>query len=325
MSPERNAFILRITHTKHDGVQEALERDEVMIGWSRAQGLLHEEDWYVFRQIMKDAYHPGDKSFRGAGAAGGHMWRFLRDMKPGDRILVPHGSEFFVAEVAGPARYDASKVEEDTAFRRPVRWLNAKRPIARSLARAALLLRMKARGTTADATDLIGDIEECLKLASRGEAPTFASDLEKRLKQQTLDEILTGRITDYGFERLVRDLLTQLGAHTSEIVARSKDMGVDVKATFRVAGVVPLVVGVQAKHYKPEYPIDVEVVDQLVRGIEAEGDVNVGMIVTSGRISEEAREGAGAYTERTNIPIQLVEGDELATLVVEYGLPRERE
>ena len=31
--------------------------------------------------------------FRQAGNAGGHMWRFIRAMKTGDLVVVPHGSE----------------------------------------------------------------------------------------------------------------------------------------------------------------------------------------------------------------------------------------
>jgi hypothetical protein len=37
------------------------------------------------------------------------MWRFIRAMKPDDLVVVPHGAEFFVAEIAGPATYDQSK------------------------------------------------------------------------------------------------------------------------------------------------------------------------------------------------------------------------
>lgn len=54
------------------------------------------------------------------------MWRFIREMNVGDLVVVPHGSEFYVAEVSGPAMYDESKVEEDTAYRRNVKWLNDK-------------------------------------------------------------------------------------------------------------------------------------------------------------------------------------------------------
>jgi len=40
---------------------------------------------------------------------------------------------------------------------------------------------MKTPGTSADGTDLLEEIIECLSLAEKGQAPTFESDLQSRL------------------------------------------------------------------------------------------------------------------------------------------------
>ena len=90
------------------------------------------------------------------------MWRFIQDMKVGDLVVVPHWSDFYIAEVTGPAFYDASKKDEDKAYRRQVIWLNNKNPIPRSLAKSALISCMKTQGTCAYATDLLDEILECL-------------------------------------------------------------------------------------------------------------------------------------------------------------------
>jgi len=68
---------------------------------------------------------------------------------------------------------------------------------------------------------------------------------------------------------------------------RGKDKGADLLATFLVAGAFQQVVAVQAKHWQPDPPVGPDVVQQLINGIEAES-ANLGMVITSGSISEEA-------------------------------------
>jgi len=58
-------------------------------------------------------------------------------MTDGDLVVVPHGGQFYVAEVAGPVRYRPEKVDQYSAFRRSVRWMNDGTPIPRAQAWAA--------------------------------------------------------------------------------------------------------------------------------------------------------------------------------------------
>jgi predicted Mrr-cat superfamily restriction endonuclease len=58
--------------------------------------------WEKFREIVRRAYYLEEATLRKAGAAAGHMWRFIRDMRRGDLVVAPWGREFFVAEIAGP-------------------------------------------------------------------------------------------------------------------------------------------------------------------------------------------------------------------------------
>ena len=44
------------------------------------------------------------------------------------------------------------------------------------------------------------------------------------------------------------------------------------------------------------------------------------MVITSGTISHEAIAEAEIYTEEAGVPIYLVDGEQLATLIVELGL-----
>jgi predicted Mrr-cat superfamily restriction endonuclease len=124
---EKQAFVLRISH-EMDAFPEALQNNQLIIGWAYAEGLLEPTiEWKQFREIISTAYYSEEPNLRRAGAAGGHMWRLIQDMKVGDLVVVPHWSDFYIAEVTGPAFY-ASKKDEDTAYRRPVMWLNNKNP-----------------------------------------------------------------------------------------------------------------------------------------------------------------------------------------------------
>ena len=317
---EKRGFVLRMK----DHVPEALEKNHLIIGWGTAKGLLNPElEWEEFREIISKEYYPNAENLRPAGNAGGHMWLFIRVMVVGDLVVVPYGSEFYVGKVDGDAFYDEN-VDEDWAYRRTVKWLNDKRPIPRAFARSALVSRMKTQGTCADATDLVEEIEDCLEIEKSDTKPSFVTDLKNRLIKETLDELRSGRMDDYGFERLIATVLRGLGAIVEpEIVPRSKDKGIDIYATFLVAGTFRQVVGIQAKHFQPKPPVGADVVRQLIRGIEnGREPVTLGMVITSGEFSPEAAAEAERYAQGGGISIELVDGEQFAGLIVEHGLDK---
>ena len=64
-------------------------------------------------------------------------------------------------------------------------------------------------------------------------------------------------------------MLRRLGAVDAKVIPTRLDKGIDVVATFRVAGTLQVIVGVQVKHYyNPEPPVGASVVRQLIGGIE---------------------------------------------------------
>lgn len=320
MTREQQAFVLRIAPSKVDRVQEALSENQIIIGWSKAKGLLDADlSWEQFREIIGNTYHSDEETLRKAGAAAGHLWRFIREMNEDDLIVVPYGPNFYVAKVTGPAVYNTNKIPDDTAYRRPVQWLNGEKPIRREVAKSALIARMKTQGTCAYATDLLDEIKECLQIASSAQAPTFQTDLQSRLVRETLDELRGGRMDSFGFERLIQTVLKGLGAEDVRIVPRNQDKGADIRATFLVAGAFRQIVAVQAKHWQPNPPVGKEVVEQLIKGIEAES-ANLGMVITSGTISSEAEEVARKYFDEKGTQIELVDGVQFAKLIVEHGI-----
>jgi predicted Mrr-cat superfamily restriction endonuclease len=235
-------------------------------------------------------------------------------------VVVPYGSNFLVAQVAGNIEYREDKAEEDTAHRRKVTWLNDGQGIPRIYARSALHSRMSIRGTSADATDLLDEIQEALQQAQTGESPSFANDLRIRLVEQTLQEIRSGRIENFGFERLVANLMLSLGALEAPILNRAtEDKGADILASFMLAQTFEFTIAIQAKHYGPDPPVEPTVVDQLVVGMESAG-TPLGWVVTSGTFSEEAALRVAEKEEQYGYQIQLIDGEQLSAMIVEGGL-----
>ena len=306
---------------KVDRVQEALECNELIMGWGEAEGLTDEDlSYWEFREIIHQTFHPHREEYFKSGKAARNLWRLIREMKKGDLIVVPHGSNFYVAEVTeGKAYRHIDESEEDVTYRRPVVWLNGKKPIPRSWARAALQSRMNVRTTSNSAEDLVSEIEEALTLAQQEGTPSFDSDLRSSLVSAAREELIGGRMNSYGFEKLIARVLKSLGALNVRIVPRTKDVGADIVASFRIAESFQLTLAVQAKHYRPEPPVGPEAVKELLSGMEAE-NAQLGIVVTSGEFSQEAHDLVENAQDEKGILIQLMDGEGLAALIVESGL-----
>lgn len=142
-------YILDENQEWHDRIPEGLVSEELIIGWSRARRLLRPElSKQDFRDFLKGMY--GYNNYQ-AGAHVGSLWSFIREMMPGDLVIVPQkgSDEFYMAEVGnGPVRYHGSKILDGTAIRRPARWFNHGMPINRRHASELLRKVLSARQRT---------------------------------------------------------------------------------------------------------------------------------------------------------------------------------
>ena len=315
------AYVLRVAPGTSK-VAEALADGDLIVGWSLADGLLNEGlSWAEFRGIIHQTYHEGDGNYRRSGHSAGQIWRFIREMNIGDWVVVPDGGGFYVAQVTGPARHEPAKVNDDTAYRRSVRWLNPENPVPRRYARASLQSRMKYKSVCVEATDLLEEIHEALATIRQTEIPSFDADLRVRLIDQAKHELQPGRMNHTGFEKAEANVLEAIGGKEVRIVPRSKDKGVDVLAEFTLAKTFAFTLGVQAKHYQPSPPVGAWVVEQLVEGMDAEG-ATIGWVATSGTFDEEAESRRDELAAEKGYQIELVDGDQLAAMIVDSGLER---
>lgn len=312
---ERQAWVIRMSTGGGDVVDDGLRDGFVYLGWSSAEGLISCDDYWRFRDIVHDTYYSEDDSYVRSGRAASQLWNFIREVKTNDLVVVPHGPEFYVAQVEGPAEYDDETGPEDTAHRRRVRWLNDGRAIPRTSARSALISRMRSRQTLTSGSDLVSEIHEALGSAEAGEAPAMAASLREALIQTTKQELLTGHMDERRFEEMVRDLVLALGAVDAHIVSRQQDIGADIEAEFSVGHFANIPVRIQVKYWRGEassYPVD-----QL---LNAMADVDLGVVVTTASFSEAVRDYATARGEEAGKQLILVDGDELCRLIVDYGL-----
>jgi hypothetical protein len=87
----RNAFILRLTPLGQDLTQEALEKDEIFVGWKEVKDLLKEDlSFDKFRERVKAAYNIENN--RSAAAFARFLWEFLTGLTRPPPAPVTEGS-----------------------------------------------------------------------------------------------------------------------------------------------------------------------------------------------------------------------------------------
>ncbi len=278
----QQAFVLRL----NERLPAAKQGGVVGVGWCDARDLDKLHDWESFKLILKNAGY-GD-SERALGNAAGSLWRFFVTMRKGDILVIPSpDSGFYLASVEGNVFYDEAGRSSDFAWKRPVRWLNDQ-PIPRSFARNELQMRMKARQTCVDATDLLMEIRE----TQQRKTPIDFGDEVLQGAYASVVKALLSALTDRGLEELVRKLAEANGAHSIVLAKNSGRKGdADVLATY------DLRIGKQDAKIRVAYQIkqhwnesDSVGIQQLLERMEDSlGEIDRGCFVTTAKeISKEA-------------------------------------
>ena len=216
-----------------------------------------EESWrYLedeFEQIWK--IHPKSRY---------SLWYFVREMKAGDRVLVPQAGIFSIYEItediplcirdvdiAGLREWDieagrvislapsgllrlAEEEEElHLGFARRVREIRTNIPRA-LFADAALTSRMKIRCTTSDISDLNENIERSLSFHSSGTPIDLHATLLEKNTDATLEAIKSD-LNDKKLEILVGWYFKKVGANKVDLPSKNesgKEGDGDIVATF---------------------------------------------------------------------------------------------
>lgn len=313
------AFFVRQT-TNQDWSEDAIKTSRIFIGWAEAKGLIEmaaADDYYGLREIIKNRYYPNASTYHGAGISSGHLWRFIKEMRPGDLVVIPCGEGLYIGEVTGDCQYAPEEVDNDRAYYRQVKWLYDK-AVPRTYFKNDMQRAMKGYGTVIDISQCGDDIKHVLKLVHLGEKPVLRDEIHDKVFSALLEQLYDGRLNDYDFERLIEAMLKKKG-YATYIVPRRNDTGTDIEAGAPLFGGFSAPVFVQVKQYKPHTTVEKEVFEKLL--LSMHGHANYGVVVTTAEMGDEARqyimevnEGDGPYQ------LAFIGGEQLCEELIAAGL-----
>ncbi|ASY58304.1 hypothetical protein [Sinorhizobium sp. CCBAU 05631] len=153
-----NVFAFRLKPSRIDRVGELLADNQIAVGWSRAADLLQKAgSKEEFRSVLNTTYP--DLSKRGRlGHDTNHVWRFMRLMKKGDIVIVPHGRAIHFLAVEGEVTLHPKKLNTDTVIRRDVRSLFDGKALSRVSLPSRLRKALTFRETSQDLTSVRDEV-----------------------------------------------------------------------------------------------------------------------------------------------------------------------
>lgn len=141
-------------------------------------------------------------------------------------------------------------------------------------------------------------------------------DHNQEVKKKLKTRINKSSSTD--FEKLIGyDLLPALGFEDVVVTPPSHDGGIDIRGTLVVGDVVRIQIAVQVKNWTKNNVTRPDI--QKLRG--SLGKNELGLFITSSDFSDGARKEAEKDGE---IPISLMNGEQLITLLIEHGILSKR-
>lgn len=191
---------------------------------------------------------------------------------------------------------------------------------------------LKTEGLTPEASMYAQILTEIQRREKQGKIPRFeklgngmvgltiwkSTGLERHIdsfndKQRKILMERMMQLNPQDFEELITTLLSKMGFSEVSRTPYGGDGGVDVRGIMTVYDVIHIKLAVQAKRWKVN--VQSPVVQQLRGSL---GTDERGLIVTTSNFSKGARDEATRSSSHT--PIDLIDGDQLVSLLVEYNL-----
>jgi restriction system protein len=281
----------------------------IAIGWFDSDNL----DWLNSEKnpekaldTLKDMFrekHP-DNSESSVGMKCGEIFRFVREFKEEDIVLVPEPQErkIIIGKITGQYRYvDSPKDECDYHHRRTVEWLKtvSRDEVSQKLRNSLVWL------TVVSLEDHSLEINALIQ-GQKAKLP------EKEVTGEGLYEAVIERLKEMNardFERFIAHLLNIIGFDSATPMNYVGDKGIDVIGNLN-AGLTSITLHVQVKKVSSSLGND-EVLK--IRGTL--GQDEHGAIITTSRFTRQAEE----ESRRSGVkPITLINGDNLVELILEH-------
>jgi len=269
-----------------------------------------------------------DQSDRTIAVWVGQYHKFVNEMAPGDSIITYAGDRrtYFVGKIIGACQFDPKRVGE-LEHVRDVEWqfeverdrlpgsvknrLTSQTSVFKISPEVLVAILATAKGNAShtshqSATEAaIGT--EVEPLSADESVEDMRHELEVKARELIKDRIV--RLDPYEMQDLVAGVLRAMGLKT-RVSPRGPDRGCDVLASPDGLGLSQPRVFVEVKH-RPKLQTDAQMVRSFLGGRRA-GDN--GMYVSTGGYSKDARYEA----ERSNIPIALIDLEDLVGLLVQH-------
>lgn len=309
------------------------------IGWSDFS-----EDSFVLR-LQNHGVEGLDEAMQEAGWGlprnRWNLWRFIKEMRKGDVVLVPSWGEFSLFELADDTVYtnesmdgsiykdwngEMAKLHEDGYYYNvndkviDLGFYRKVKPILTNIPRDGyadqeLYSRMKIRQTNADISDLVDSIEYARK--------AFEENKPINLKEQIVEEtapkllaIIEKLTSDIKFEDLVEWYLRSLGARIEK--PSKNESATEEGDADRVGYFDSIKTAIMVQVKKHEGTTDDWAVQQIkaYRANHNYGDYHTQMwvISTCEKFSEEAK------NEAAEADVRLIDGLEFAKMILDSGL-----
>lgn len=146
-----------------------------------------------------------------------------------------------------------------------------------------------------------------LSVRSRGKVELTVEENNRQIRERMLAHL--HEITPPAFEQLVGALLAQIGFEDVEVTGRSGDGGLDVQAELTVGGITRVKTAIQVKRWK--HNVSGKTVRELRGALVAD---QRGLVITTSDFTRDAITEASAPSK---VPISLVTGEKLVTLLVD--------
>jgi restriction system protein len=283
----------------------------VAIGWSKLGDLTEVNSLEGIRTLYLNRY-PGEKPAK-IGNAVAMIFKFRAIFKPEHKVITynPATREYLVGTIRGEYKF---MLEHDYHHVRMVEWLglierdSLKAPSRNTLGSILALFQLNEetvddvlnvlQGEKTDESDLAEDKEDLEQLKE---------DTISRAHELIKDRIL--KLDDEELEQLVAAILRAMGYKT-RLTPKGPDRGVDVIASPDGLGLEEPRIKAEVKH-RPKSQMGSQEVRSFLGGMR-QGDR--ALYVSTGGFSKDA----GYEADRSNIPITLLNLDELASLVVTH-------
>lgn len=292
-----------------------IDEGYVSLGWPKMGDLnALADDREAYKEKLAAVY-PGKKP----GAIpvdAGTLFRFKCEMKVGDVVIYPSKADrqVNIGEVTGEYEYhpesDGDEIDNETAHRRPIRWLKS---VPRTVFSQSALyeigsfisLFQVSKHADEFLAVLRGDALQTEKDDS-AEVEAASEQVEESAADFVIRRLKTG-MSPERFEHFVAHLLRCMGYH-ARVTQYSSDGGIDVIAHRDELGFEPPVIKVQCKQVVDN--IGRPAVQQLMGAVEQQ---EYGLFVTLGGYTREATD-----IERTKPNLRLIDGSTLTELIFEH-------